>query len=215
MTQDCKLIALNWQQILRMSFELIAALATFAFVTSITPGPNNLMLMASGANFGFRGTVPHMLGVGIGFVVMLICVGAGLAQVIEALPPAYTGLKIVSIVYLLYLAWRTANAAPIGTGKTGRRPLSFLAAAAFQWVNPKAWTMALTATTAYAPTHDMSAVVWVAIVFGAINLPSVSAWTLLGRQLAGLLGSPARLKTFNWIMAALLVLSLYPTLFPT
>ncbi|MEO0402693.1 MAG: LysE family translocator [Pseudomonadota bacterium] len=197
-----------------MTFDLLTALAAFAFVSSITPGPNNLMLMASGANFGFRQSIPHMLGIGIGFVFMVMLVGAGLAQVFTAFPVSHTILKGASVVYLLYLAWKIANAAPIKEGATSGTPMTFLQAAAFQWVNPKAWTMALTAVTVYTPDTSLWAIMAVALVFGAINLPSVSAWTLLGQQMARVLTNRARMTAFNWTMATLLVASLYPVIFP-
>ncbi|WP_170787112.1 LysE family translocator [Ruegeria lacuscaerulensis] len=197
-----------------MTYDLLFALMMFAFVSSITPGPNNLMLMASGANFGFRRTVPHMLGIGIGFTVMVLLVGAGLAQVFMRVPLLHSALKILSVAYLLWLAWKIAHAAPATRGETEGTPMTFGQAAAFQWVNPKAWTMALTATTVYTPNHTMGAIITVALVFGAVNLPSVSTWTVLGQQMARLLTNARRLVVFNWTMAALLVLSLYPILWP-
>ncbi|WP_299722506.1 LysE family translocator [uncultured Tateyamaria sp.] len=197
-----------------MSFDLLPALAAFAFVSSITPGPNNLMLMASGANFGFRRSIPHMLGIGIGFCLMVLLVGAGLVQVFDAYPISHQILKVFSVLYLLYLAWKIANAAPIKGGEGKGTPMTFLQAAAFQWVNPKAWSMALTAVTAYTPDTTLAAIGLVALVFGAINLPAVSSWTLLGQQMARILTNTARLTAFNWTMAALLVASLYPVLFP-
>ncbi|MDK3017022.1 LysE family translocator [Pseudodonghicola flavimaris] len=197
-----------------MTHDLFLALALFAFVSSITPGPNNLMLMASGANFGFRRTLPHMLGIAIGFTVMVLLVGAGLIRVFDTLPLSYTLLRIGSVVYLLWLAWKIAHAAPVASGTGGGRPFGFLQAAAFQWVNPKAWAMALTAISAYTPERSLTAIVLVALVFGAINLPSVSSWALLGQQMARVLTNPRRLAAFNWTMAALLVASLYPVLGP-
>lgn len=200
--------------ILRMTYELLTALALFAFVSSITPGPNNLMLMASGANFGFRRTIPHMLGVALGFVFMVLLVGAGLVQVFDALPVSYTVLKAVSVVYLLWLAWKIAHAAPVQAKGAEGRPMTFLQAAAFQWVNPKAWAMALTAISAYTPDQTLTAILLVGVIFGAINLPSVGSWTVLGQQMARLLTSPRRLVLFNWTMAVLLVASLYPVIWP-
>jgi threonine/homoserine/homoserine lactone efflux protein len=197
-----------------MTWDIFIALAGFAFVTSITPGPNNLMLMASGANFGFRRTIPHMLGVGIGFVVMAVLVGVGLIGIFEVWPPAHTVLKVLSVAYMLWLAWKIANAAaPKDAGRAGR-PITFLQAAAFQWVNPKAWAMALTAVGVYAPSQTLPAVLAVAFVFGAINLPSVSTWTILGQQMRRVLTSPRRLRAFNLVMAALLIASLWPVLTP-
>lgn len=197
-----------------MTLDLIPALAAFALVSSITPGPNNLMLMASGANFGFVRTVPHMLGIGLGFVFMVLLVGAGLVQVFDAYPVSHTILKILSVIYLLWLAWKIANAAPVKQRDGAGSPMTFLQAAAFQWVNPKAWSMALTAVTVYTPDTTLAAIALVAVVFGVINLPSVSVWTLLGQQMARVLTNRTRLVAFNWTMAALLVASLYPVLFP-
>ncbi|UWR03275.1 LysE family translocator [Ruegeria conchae] len=197
-----------------MTYEILMALIVFAFVSSITPGPNNLMLMASGANFGFRRTIPHMLGIGLGFTFMVLLVGAGLVQVFDRFPVSYTVLKIASVIYLLYLAWKIAHAAPVKGQAASGTPMTFLQAASFQWVNPKAWAMALTATAAYAPGQTLEAIILVALVFGAINLPSVSVWTVLGQQMARVLTNPHRLLIFNWTMAVLLVASLYPVLWP-
>lgn len=197
-----------------MTYDILLALTGFALVTSITPGPNNLMLMASGANFGFRRTIPHMLGVGLGFMFMCLLVGAGLAQVFEIYPAAHDVLKVVSVIYMAWLAWKIANAAPPSDAAQAGSPITFLQAALFQWVNPKAWAMALTAVTVYAPEQTMVAIAMVAIVFGAINLPAVSSWTVLGQQMRRVLTNPARLRAFNALMAALLIASLYPVLFP-
>lgn len=197
-----------------MTYDLLGALALFAFVSSITPGPNNLMLMASGANFGFRRTIPHMLGVALGFVFMVLMVGAGLVQVFDAFPVTYTVLKAGSVIYLLYLAWKIAHATPARPGDDIGTPMTFLQAAAFQWVNPKAWAMALTAISAYTPDHRLWSILLVGAIFGAINLPSVGSWTVLGQQMARFLTSPRRLTAFNWTMAALLVASLYPVIWP-
>ncbi len=195
-----------------MTHEQLLALAAFAFVTSITPGPNNLMLMASGANFGVRRTVPHMLGVALGFVFMAVLIGAGLAQAFAAAPQLYAVLKLASVAYLLFLSWKVATAPPPGDAARAGRPMSFLAAAAFQWVNPKAWAMALTAVSVYAPSQTAGGIVAVAVVFGLINLPSVGAWAVLGQGMRRVLTSPARMRAFNVLMAALLVGSLYPVL---
>ncbi len=172
------------------------------------------MLMASGANFGFLRTIPHMLGVGLGFVLMVVLVGIGLAQIFDLYPVTHTILKIGSVGYLLYLAWKIANAAPVNAKDSSGTPMTFLQAAAFQWVNPKAWTMAVTAVTVYAPDTNLATLLLVAAIFGAVNLPAVSSWTLLGQQMARILTNPTRLRLFNWSMAALLIASLYPVLWP-
>lgn len=199
-----------------MNFDLVTALAAFCFVSSITPGPNNLMLLASGANFGFRRTMPHMLGVSIGFTVMVVLIGIGLIRLFTVLPVSYLILKSLSIAYLLFLAWKIASASPPGEGRENRaksKPFTFLQAAFFQWVNPKAWVMALAAISAYTPpSHPLHSVFLVAIIFGMVNLPSVGAWVVAGTQLRRLLTAPLKLRVFNIATALLLVGSLYPIL---
>lgn len=196
-----------------MTVDQLFALSTFALVSSITPGPNNLMLMASGANFGFRRTVPHMLGIGLGFGLMIVLVGLGLVRVFDAFPVAHLILTILGVCYLLWLAWKIAHAAAPDAARVGARPFTFLQAALFQWVNPKAWQMGLTAITLYAPDRSVVAILWVGVVFVLINIPSVSTWTVMGQQMGRVLSSPARLRAFNWSMAALLVVSLIPVVF--
>ena len=195
-----------------MDFETLTALALFAFVSSSTPGPNNLMLMASGANFGFIRSIPHMLGISICFMVMLFAVGAGLVQIFDRFPVIYDVLKIASVIYMLWLAWKIANAAPITKNAQAGAPMTFLQAAAFQWVNPKAWAMALTAITVYVGDASL---LWLgvgALIFAVVNLPSVSMWTFAGQQMQRFLTNPRRLRAYNWTMAALLIASLYPVL---
>ncbi len=191
-----------------MNIEMISALVLFAFVSSITPGPNNLMLMASGANFGVRRSVQHILGVTLGFMLMIFLVGMGLAQIFATYPVTYDVLKVACVVFLVYLAWRIATAAPTSTDSEGGQPLNFIQAALFQWVNPKAWAMAITAISVYASTHRMAEVLWVAVIFGVINLPCICSWTALGQQIHQYVASPSRLRWFNGIMAVALLLSL-------
>ncbi|UWR22783.1 LysE family translocator [Sulfitobacter sp. S190] len=195
-----------------MTFELITGLALFAFVSSATPGPNNLMLMASGANFGFFRTIPHMLGISVGFMVMMFAVGAGLVQIFDRFPVVYTALKIGSVIYMLWLAWKIAHAAPVRKSDSAGTPMSFLQAAGFQWVNPKAWAMALTAITVYVGDGGLLLLALAGMLFAAVNLPSVTMWTVAGQQLQRVLTNPRRLAVFNWTMALLLVASLYPVL---
>lgn len=197
-----------------MSSDTFAALIAYAFVTSITPGPNNLMLLASGVNFGFRRTIPHMLGIGIGFTVLLLCVGLGLGALLTAFPQLHTALKLAGGAYLLYLAWRIAMSGGPGQGRQAKgRPMRFLEAAAFQWVNPKAWVMAVSAMAIYTdPKSPFVSVLIVSLAFGAVNLPSVSSWAGFGMALRGFLADPVRLRWFNIVMAVLLVLSLVPML---
>jgi len=192
-----------------MDLELLTTFSLFALVSSITPGPNNLMLMASGANFGIRRTIPHMLGIGIGFVVMVVLVGIGLVGVFDAYPLSYDVLRVVSIIYLIYLSWKIATAAPPEPGEASGKPFTFLQAALFQWVNPKGWAMGLTAVTVYAPNQSLEAILWVALVFGVINVPSISCWTFLGRHIQPLLTSGRRLQAFNFVMAGLLLATVF------
>ena len=197
-----------------MTYEILIALIGFAFASSITPGPNNLMLMASGANYGLRRTLPHMLGISIGHAFMVAMVGIVLLRVFETYPVLNIVLKVLSAAYMLWLAWKIANAVPPEAKEVTGKPFTFLQAAAFQWVNPKAWFMAITAISAYAP-QDRGIIVGsilVAVVFAAVNLPSVTVWAWMGVQVRRWLGTARRLRVFNVSMAVLLVVSLYPML---
>lgn len=196
-----------------MTIEILSALILFAFASSITPGPNNIMLMASGVNFGLRRTLPHMLGVSLGHGAMTLILGLGLVQIFDLVPWLRTALTVVSVAYLLWLAWKVANAAPPADAREGAHPLTFLQAAGFQWVNPKAVYMSVYAQTTFAPEDAgwIGAVI-VAVVFAMVNLPSVATWAWGGTQIRRWLNAPGRLRAFNWTMAALLVLSLYPML---
>ncbi|CDZ36846.1 Transporter, LysE family [Neorhizobium galegae bv. officinalis] len=196
-----------------MSLETFLALVLFAFTTSITPGPNNMMLFASGVNFGFARTIPHMLGIGAGFLSLLIAVGLGLGALLHSVPVVYTGLKFAGGAYLLWVAWKIGTSRSLSDGKTGAQPMTFIGAAAFQWVNPKAWVMAVTAMATYTnPEYYLPTVMLVGLAFAAVNVPSVSTWAGFGSALREWLSVPARLKWFNITMALLLVASLWPML---
>lgn len=195
------------------SADLLLAFALFAFVTSITPGPNNTMLLTSGLNFGFRRSIPHMLGISCGFGVMVAAVGLGLGAVFKAWPLLYGALRYVGAAYLLYLAWKIATADPASDEFGAARPMGFWAAAAFQWVNPKGWIMAVGAIGTYTPQqHYFANVLLIALLFAIINAPSVCIWVSCGRALRSLLQMPHWRRWFNLAMAALLVASLYPML---
>lgn len=195
-----------------MTLDVLSALALFSLITSLTPGPNNLMLMASGANFGFARTVPHMMGVTFGFMAMLLLVGVGLIRVFDAFPVIYTVLKVLSGIYLLFLAYKIATADPAQHAAAGGRPMSFLQAAGFQWVNPKAWAFGLSIITIYVPVAGFGPLFGAACVVAVMAFPSVALWTVLGKETSRFMTKPRRLRMFNWTMAGLLIASLLPVL---
>lgn len=196
-----------------MPLDTFLALLLFAFTTSITPGPNNMMLFASGVNFGFRRTIPHMFGIGAGFLSLLLGVGLGLGALLHMVPAVYTALKFAGGAYLVWIAWKIGTSRSLSEGTSGLKPMSFLGAAAFQWVNPKAWVMAVTAMATYTnPELYLASVLLVGLAFAAVNVPSVSTWAGFGSALREWLSDPVRLKWFNITMALLLVLSLWPML---
>ena len=192
---------------------LAAAFLPFAVVAAFTPGPNNLLLAASGANFGIRRTVPHLLGVMCGFPLLVLAVGLGLGSVFQRHPDIHTVLKFGGAVFLTYLAWRIATAGPGTTDTTPGRPLTFLEAVLFQWVNPKAWIFAVTAIATYT-TVGGRASVEIAVILAicvVVTVGSTIAWTGFGVGLSRFLQeSPRALRAFNVGMALLLVLSIVP-----
>lgn len=198
-----------------MSFDAVLAFGLFALVASITPGPNNLMLLASGMNFGFRASLRHLFGINIGFFLMTASVGSGLAELFARYPLAYSVMKWASAAYLLYLAWRIAVAGSPsqGSGQRAGRPQGFFGAALFQWVNPKAWAMAISAFSSYVPAHASQSLVFAAAgLLALVGLPCLSSWTLFGAALSRWLREPRYARRFNFTMAALLIVSLVPML---
>jgi threonine/homoserine/homoserine lactone efflux protein len=186
-------------------------LALFIFVNSVTPGPNNIMLTASGAAFGYRRTIPHLLGIGAGMSAMLLLAGAGLGALFETQPRLYQILQYAGAAYLLYLAWRLATSSTVGEDAQRARPMTFIEAAAFQWVNPKAWIIAIGIVAAYMPEGDyVQTLIAVTALCWLINYPTISLWVLFGTALRTTLSDPRRLRAFNIVMALLLVASLYP-----
>ena len=193
--------------------EALLPLMSFAFVSSITPGPNNIMLTSSGIWFGFRRSVPHMLGITFGFGVLLAVCAFGIGELVVALPQVVLLLKAAGCAYLLYLAWQLRRMGVAGTGERALQPMSFGAAAMFQFANPKAWVMAITGASAFMPLlHKQPA--WLAIliyclVFCAINLPCVSVWAGAGAVLRRYLERPLWRIGFA---ATMVVLTLYSAL---
>jgi threonine/homoserine/homoserine lactone efflux protein len=191
----------------------VIAVATFAVVTCFTPGPNNTMLMASGLNFGFGRSLPHVLGVTFGFSGMVLAVALGISAIFAALPALYTVLKVVSMAYLIWLAWRIASAAPAAQNAEGSRPFTFIEAAAFQWVNPKGWIMALGASATYVLAGNaLASVLTIAATFAIVGFGSSSSWALGGTALCRLISRPGLVRVINVGLALLLVISLWPTL---
>lgn len=186
----------------------------FVVVTSITPGPNNIMVTASAANFGYRRTVPHMLGVSLGFPVMLILLGAGPGQLFVIYPALHQAMKIVGAIYLLYLAWRIARAGDGGDDSRPARPMTFVQGALFQWVNGKAWYIAGGAISTYTTVggNMMSEIGIIAAIFILVCYGALSIWALFGLAIGRLLTSARARTAFNWTMAGLLVVSLAPLL---
>ncbi|MFZ3184640.1 MAG: LysE family translocator [Pseudomonas sp.] len=199
-----------------MTTELLLAFIAFAFVTSVTPGPNNMMLLASGINFGLRRSLPHLLGISLGMLLMVSAIGFGLGELLKLFPPLYNLLRYGGAAYLLYLSWKIAtSAAPQANGESAGSPMSFFQAAAFQWVNPKAWIMSIAAISTYAPAQPIATqILLIAGLFALINYPTCSLWILAGSLLRRALQNPLWLRRFNYLMALMLVLSLYPILLP-
>jgi len=199
------------------AFPLGLIMTSLPFLASMcfTPGPNNILVASSGVNFGFRATVPHILGVTFGYPLMLLLVGVGLARIFTEVPGVHTSLKYVCIAYLLYLAWRIANS-PVLNAEMRRqpKPLTFLQAAAFQWVNGKGWVVALSAVTTYTVVTGTLTLQVLALAALAllITLASVSCWTVFGAMLRQYLHTERRRRWFNYSMAALLVASILPVL---
>jgi threonine/homoserine/homoserine lactone efflux protein len=196
--------------------EMLSALPAgmlFVVVTSITPGPNNTMLLTSGVNFGFRRTVPHMLGISAGVVVLMLSVGFGLGEVFRRIPVLYTVLETASVAYLLWLAWKIGTSGDIKIKTGERRPMRFHEAIAFQWINPKAWMMVLTAATTIRLSTDFGLnTVAMSVVFYVVGLPCICVWAAFGTSMRRLLADPRRLRAFNIVMALSLVASMYPLL---
>jgi threonine/homoserine/homoserine lactone efflux protein len=196
------------------SWALIIASLPFLASMGFTPGPNNILVASSGVNFGFRATIPHILGITFGFPIMLLLVGLGLARIFIAVPLVHTAFKYVSVAYLIYLSWRIATAAEVSATRGTPRPLTFIQAAAFQWVNVKAWITAVSAVTTYTVVNaslplQISAI---AVIDMVITLASVSCWTLFGHFLRDYLHTDSHRRRFNYAMAGLLLLSIMPVL---
>ncbi|APR70568.1 LysE family transporter [Acinetobacter haemolyticus] len=191
-----------------MSLLTFFSFIVYSTVTSITPGPNNIMLAASGLNFGLKRSIPHILGIGFGFGVMVILVGYGIGAALGSSPLLYEILKVIGISYLLYLAYKIYRAGSIKTDTKVDKPLSFMGAALFQWVNPKAWIMAMGAITTYSSANSrLVEFVFIGVIFGLVSIPSVGVWAYMGEKLKMIVNHPRKVQLFNTVMALLLVAS--------
>lgn len=196
-----------------MTSETLISLCLFALATSATPGPNNAMLFASGVNFGLKRSLPHILGVTLGFTFMQLVLGLGVGMVFEAVPGLYAILRAVGVGYMLYLAWAIGSSTPrdMDGENGGARPMTFLQASAFQWVNPKALMMCITAASTYAPPdRPILGALMVTAAFFFVGMPCVGGWAVLGALMRGLMRDRRKLKAFNVAMASLLALSVAP-----
>ena len=195
-----------------MSLDQLIAFSIFATIASVTPGPNNMMILASGLNYGFVRSLPHLAGISIGFTIMMIATGLGLHTVFVQVPVLQTVLKYAGAIYLVWLAWQLAQAAPMAAEQASTaKPMTFLGAAAFQWVNPKAWVMGIGALTTYLPqSFDKIDVLGMAVFFGLVTAPCVAVWAGFGLAMRRILQNPRTVRIFNIAMAVLLVTSLYP-----
>lgn len=186
-------------------------LVLFAFVSTFSPGPNNMLLLASGANIGLTRTIPHILGVALGFGLMLFLVGLGAKELFTLLPFLHQVLNWGCIAFLFYLALKIACSRAQLTAQD-YRPMSFLSAVAFQWINPKGWSMALTAVSVYNPQASMLGLLVVTSTFILVNIPSCTSWVYAGEKISRLLQKPLHIRLFNFFMAALLIAATVPML---
>ncbi|MDA8682967.1 LysE family translocator [Porticoccaceae bacterium] len=194
--------------------ELSLGIVIFALSASITPGPNNIMIMASGLNFGIRRSIPHALGIAIGFPIMLLALGSGLGTIFDRYPLFHEIIKVSGLLYLVYLAGRIAKAAPIEHTETSTKPLNFFQAALFQWVNPKAWVMGTGAISSFTVSNQsmFDQVAFIALTFLVAAAISVSLWLVVGHQLKLWLKNNRYQRWFNFTMAGLLIMSILPVI---
>ncbi|MDC0472336.1 LysE family translocator [Pelagibacteraceae bacterium] len=191
-----------------INFALFSALATFYFTMFFTPGPNNAMLTASGMKFGFTKTLPHLIGISLGHVLQISLTCFGLANLFLIYPQIQFYMKVLCFLYLLYLGWKMIGSFSLMQKETGR-PLRFYEASLFQFINPKAWSIAVTVASGFFPTEEniLIGVAFVAITAGVINLPTCSLWALFGSGLRKFINNEKIKKIIEYLLAVLLVLT--------
>lgn len=186
------------------------SLMLFAVASTGTPGPNNLMMLSSGLNFGVKQSIPHWLGICTGVPMVIVAVGLGLDQLFQRWPVSFLVLKGLGVVYLIYLAFKIATAKNSLQARNSAKPFSYVQGALFQWVNPKVWVMVLSALTAFTLPEQplLPQVATIAVVFFLIGAVCVGSWLVAGSQLQRLFTQPKQRRVFNWMMASLLLCSI-------
>jgi threonine/homoserine/homoserine lactone efflux protein len=194
--------------------DVFFAVLFFAFSTTVTPGPNNIMMLSSGVNYGVKASLPHFFGICFGFPLMVLLVGLGFGVVFERFPQLHLWIKVVGVLYLLWLAWKIGSSTPGSIEGSTAKPFNFLQAALFQWVNGKAWIMASGAVAAFTTVAGNTwwDVTQITAAFLLVSFPCIGIWLTCGALLRSVLNQPLYQRIFNWAMALLLVLSVLPVL---
>lgn len=193
-----------------VDISLVGPLLAFVTAATVTPGPNSIMIMASGVNFGFRKTLPHILGVAVGITIVITLAGIGLGVILELVPKLRFVMLVASTIYLLYLVWKIANAAPATTNDSTRTPLTFFQAIGFQWVNPKVWALGMAAVAIFAPQYQAVNIFAVALAFAIVGIASNTTWAWFGTVVRRFLLNGKHLRTFNLLAATTLIASAIP-----
>lgn len=201
-----------------MTFSALISFIIYSFVTSVTPGPNNIMLISSGISFGFKRTIPHILGIGFGFGLMVTLVGLGIGSILTSSKVFYEFVKIIGIFYLLYLTYQIyiSDSVNVDNDLKNHKPLTFIQASLFQWVNPKAWIMTMGAVTTYTSSSSTILIfLLIGVLYGLISIPSVGIWAYIGDKLQLLIHDKKKVSFFNKLMALLLLFSIINPLIET
>lgn len=205
----------RWYRKLYMDYSLLLGISLFAFVMSVTPGPNNIMLLASGAQFGYQKTLPHIFGIIIGVAALLASVLLGLGVMFERFPVLYDLLRVVGSIYLFWLAWKiaTANTDDHALQNTSEKskPMTLIGASCFQFVNPKAWAMSIGSISSFtlAGEHYIESGLWIMLCFAVMGFIAISLWAYLGVNIAKHLTTAKKRKRFNMTMGAITVATLF------